>query len=88
MPLGTLLQLPQFRSFSAEDVQRVVDTSGKQRFALKPGDPSIGPLIRANQGHSLQVGLRRQMGEPGGNPACEGGLTAGSPTRARYLIWS
>lgn len=66
MPLGTLLQLPQFRSFSAEDVQRVVDTSGKQRFALKPGDPSTGPLIRANQGHSLQVGLRRQMGEPGG----------------------
>lgn len=55
VPLGTLLQLPQFRSFSAEDVQRVVDTSGKQRFALKPGDPSTGPLIRANQGHSLQV---------------------------------
>lgn len=66
MPLGTLLQLPQFHSFSAEDVQRVVDNSGKQRFALKPGDPSTGPLIRANQGHSLQVGLRRQMGERGG----------------------
>ncbi|XP_019500866.1 PREDICTED: tRNA 2'-phosphotransferase 1 isoform X1 [Hipposideros armiger] len=55
VPLGALLQLPQFHSFSAEDVQRVVDTSGKQRFALKPGDPSTGPLIRANQGHSLQV---------------------------------
>ncbi|XP_036908922.1 tRNA 2'-phosphotransferase 1 isoform X2 [Sturnira hondurensis] len=55
VPLGTLLQLPQFRSFSAEDVQRVVDTNGKQRFALQPGDPSTGPLIRANQGHSLQV---------------------------------
>lgn len=55
VPLGTLLQLPQFCSFSAEDVQRVVDTSGKQRFALQPGSPSTGPLIRANQGHSLQV---------------------------------
>ncbi|XP_059566251.1 tRNA 2'-phosphotransferase 1 isoform X3 [Myotis daubentonii] len=55
VPLGALLQLPQFRSFSAEDVQRVVDTNGKQRFALQPGDPSTGPLIRANQGHSLQV---------------------------------
>ncbi|XP_011367014.1 tRNA 2'-phosphotransferase 1 isoform X1 [Pteropus vampyrus] len=53
--LGALLQLPQFRSFSAEDVQRVVDGNGKQRFALHPGDPSTGPLIRANQGHSLQV---------------------------------
>ncbi|EFB26256.1 hypothetical protein PANDA_004857, partial [Ailuropoda melanoleuca] len=55
VPLGALLQLPQFRSFSAEDVQRVVDTNGKQRFALQPGDPGTGPLIRANQGHSLQV---------------------------------
>ncbi|XP_012318535.1 tRNA 2'-phosphotransferase 1 [Aotus nancymaae] len=55
VPLGALLQLPQFRRFSAEDVQRVVDTNGKQRFALQPGDPSTGPLIRANQGHSLQV---------------------------------
>nr|XP_031546692.1 tRNA 2'-phosphotransferase 1 isoform X3 [Vicugna pacos] len=55
VPLGALLQLPQFRSFSAEDVQRVVDTNGKQRFTLQAGDPGIGLLIRANQGHSLQV---------------------------------
>lgn len=55
VPLRTLLQLPQFRGFSAEDVQRVVDTNEKQRFALRPGDPATGPLIRANQGHSLQV---------------------------------
>ncbi|XP_047375267.1 tRNA 2'-phosphotransferase 1 isoform X3 [Sciurus carolinensis] len=55
VPLDTLLQLPQFRSFSTEDVQRVVDTNGKQRFTLRPGGPSTGPLIRANQGHSLQV---------------------------------
>ncbi|XP_076971998.1 tRNA 2'-phosphotransferase 1 isoform X2 [Tamandua tetradactyla] len=55
VPLGAVLQLPQFRSFSAEDVQRVVNTNEKQRFALQPGDPSTGPLIRANQGHSLQA---------------------------------
>ncbi|XP_045341674.1 tRNA 2'-phosphotransferase 1 isoform X1 [Leopardus geoffroyi] len=55
VPLGALLQLPQFCGFSAEDVRRVVDTNQKQRFALQPGDPSTGPLIRANQGHSLQV---------------------------------
>ncbi|XP_036273129.2 tRNA 2'-phosphotransferase 1 isoform X2 [Pipistrellus kuhlii] len=55
VPLRALLQLPQFLGFSAEDVQRVVDTNAKQRFALQPGDPGTGPLIRANQGHSLQV---------------------------------
>ncbi|XP_004618560.1 tRNA 2'-phosphotransferase 1 isoform X1 [Sorex araneus] len=55
VPVGALLQLPQFRGFSEEDVRRVVDTNEKQRFALQPGDPSTGPLIRANQGHSLQV---------------------------------
>nr|XP_012423437.1 PREDICTED: tRNA 2'-phosphotransferase 1 isoform X1 [Odobenus rosmarus divergens] len=57
VPLGALLRLPQFHSFSAEDVQRVVDTNGKQRFALQPGEPGTGLLIRANQGHSLQVGV-------------------------------
>lgn len=79
MPLRALLQLPQFRSFSEEDVQRVVDTNGKQRFALQPGDPSTGPLIRANQGHSLQVGLTGQVGEPGGTLACEGGSLLSIP---------
>ncbi|XP_069848359.1 tRNA 2'-phosphotransferase 1 isoform X1 [Dipodomys merriami] len=55
VPLDHLLQLPQFHSFSAEDIKRVVETNGKQRFALQQGDPSLGLLIRANQGHSLQV---------------------------------
>ncbi|XP_004713703.1 tRNA 2'-phosphotransferase 1 isoform X2 [Echinops telfairi] len=55
VPLRALLQLPQFRGFSEEDVQRVVDSNQKQRFALQSGDPGTGPLIRANQGHSLQV---------------------------------
>ncbi|KAM6158892.1 tRNA 2'-phosphotransferase 1 [Rhynchocyon petersi] len=55
VPLRALLQLPQFRSFSVEDVHHVVDTNSKQRFTLQPGDPSTGLLIRANQGHSLQV---------------------------------
>ncbi|XP_028916982.1 tRNA 2'-phosphotransferase 1 isoform X1 [Ornithorhynchus anatinus] len=55
VPLDSLLRLPQFRDFSPEDVHRVVETNEKQRFALKPGPPGSGPLIRANQGHSLQV---------------------------------
>ncbi|TKC38533.1 hypothetical protein EI555_008238 [Monodon monoceros] len=42
LPLGTLQQLPQSHSFSAEDVQQVVNTMGKQWFTLQPGDPGIG----------------------------------------------
>lgn len=40
----------------------MVDTNDKQRFTLQPGDSSTGPLIRANQGHSLQVGAKGQVG--------------------------
>ncbi|XP_028565025.2 tRNA 2'-phosphotransferase 1 isoform X1 [Podarcis muralis] len=50
-----VLHLPQFKAWTLEDVQRVVETNEKQRFALRP-HPSSGQLqIRANQGHSLQV---------------------------------
>ncbi|XP_027711768.1 tRNA 2'-phosphotransferase 1 isoform X2 [Vombatus ursinus] len=55
VPLDALLQLPQFRGFSLEDVRRVVETNEKQRFALRPGPPGSCVSIRANQGHSLQV---------------------------------
>ncbi|KAF7667599.1 hypothetical protein LDENG_00053570 [Lucifuga dentata] len=50
-----LLAHQQFRSYSLEDVERVVATNDKQRFKLRP-HPEDGRLqIRANQGHSMQV---------------------------------
>ncbi|XP_037636541.1 tRNA 2'-phosphotransferase 1 [Sebastes umbrosus] len=50
-----LLAHPQFRSYSLEDVERVVATNDKQRFKLRP-HPEDGRLqIRASQGHSVQV---------------------------------
>ncbi|XP_076015643.1 tRNA 2'-phosphotransferase 1 isoform X2 [Genypterus blacodes] len=50
-----LLAHPQFRSYSLEDVERVVADNDKQRFKLRP-HPEDGRLqIRANQGHSVQV---------------------------------
>ncbi|XP_058877932.1 tRNA 2'-phosphotransferase 1-like [Acipenser ruthenus] len=50
-----LLAHPRFRSYSLDDVQRVVATNDKQRFKLRP-HPEDGRLqIRANQGHSVQV---------------------------------
>ncbi|XP_058877364.1 tRNA 2'-phosphotransferase 1-like [Acipenser ruthenus] len=50
-----LLAHPRFRSYSLDDVQRVVATNDKQRFKLRP-HPEDGRLqIRANQGHSVQL---------------------------------
>ncbi|XP_057205281.1 tRNA 2'-phosphotransferase 1 isoform X2 [Triplophysa rosa] len=50
-----LLAHQQFRSFSLEDVQRVVASNDKQRFKLQ-AHPDDGRIqIRANQGHSVQV---------------------------------
>lgn len=50
-----LLAHPQFRSYTLEDVERVVATNDKQRFKLRP-HPEDGRLqIRANQGHTVQV---------------------------------
>uniref|UniRef100_A0A672QZV9 2'-phosphotransferase n=1 Tax=Sinocyclocheilus grahami TaxID=75366 RepID=A0A672QZV9_SINGR len=52
-----LLAHQQFRSFSLEDVERVVATNDKQRFKLC-NHPEDGRLqIRANQGHSVKVSL-------------------------------
>ena len=49
-----LLALPKGRSFVEEDVRRVVANCPKQRFLLK--EMEGGPLmIRANQGHSMEV---------------------------------
>ncbi len=52
-----LLAHQQFRSFSVDDVEQVVAIDDKQRFKLC-NHPEDGRLqIRANQGHSVQVGL-------------------------------
>lgn len=92
VPLQALLRLPQFHSFSIEDVQRVVDNNGKQRFALRPGEPSTGPLIRANQGHSLQVGTRGHVrgreSQVGPQFRREVSLLPIHTLLPRYLSWS
>ena len=72
MEVGALLRLPRFAGVSEEEVRSVVDADPKGRFALRP-DPL---RIRANQGHSLQVGGgRRDMGVCGGGT---GGVLRGS----------
>uniref|UniRef100_A0A914VXW7 2'-phosphotransferase n=1 Tax=Plectus sambesii TaxID=2011161 RepID=A0A914VXW7_9BILA len=54
VPVNELLALPQLRSYKLQDVHRVVEDNSKQRFLLKE-DCQRGLLIRANQGHSLDV---------------------------------
>ncbi|KAJ3588515.1 hypothetical protein NHX12_012107 [Muraenolepis orangiensis] len=50
-----LLAHPQFRSYTLDDIERVVATNEKKRYGLRP-HPETGRLqIRANQGHTLQV---------------------------------
>lgn len=53
--LEDLLAHPQFRSYSVDDVKRVVETNDKQRFKLQPHSENGRLQIRANQGHSVQV---------------------------------
>ncbi|XP_048368087.1 tRNA 2'-phosphotransferase 1 [Sphaerodactylus townsendi] len=53
--IAEVLRLPQFKTSSLDDVQRVVKTNDKQRFAVRLHPSDGRPQIRANQGHSLQV---------------------------------
>lgn len=55
VPVSSLLSLPQFRSFSLGDIERVVSCNDKQRFMMRSSEPGGKLEIRANQGHSLQV---------------------------------
>lgn len=56
MNVGDILSLPKGCGHTEEDVRRVVRDNDKQRFTLKEGDDGI-LLIRANQGHSMKVGV-------------------------------
>ena len=51
-----VLKTERLRGFTFEDVKNVVELNDKQRFALvqRPSDGAW--LIRANQGHTIQVG--------------------------------
>ena len=52
-----MLRLPQMQHYSEEDVKYVVETNDKQRFQLEM-DAGTGRLkIRANQGHTVAVGV-------------------------------
>ncbi|CAN9515062.1 unnamed protein product [Ophioblennius macclurei] len=76
-----LLAHPQFRSYSVEDVERVVATNDKQRFKLRshPGDGRL--QIRANQGHSVQVLDLELKPVLAGSPDCPAEAVHGSYLR-------
>ncbi|XP_060077881.1 uncharacterized protein LOC132557400 [Ylistrum balloti] len=60
MPGGFLfvedvLKLPSLQDFRIDDVERVVANNDKQRFALKRNPENKRLMIRANQGHTMEV---------------------------------
>lgn len=86
IPLDDLLAHPQFRSYSVDDVKRVVETNEKQRFKLQ-AHPENGCLqIRANQGHSLQVEDLELKPVLMGSPDCPSEAVHGSYLRNWNLI--
>lgn len=55
--MDDLLKLRQFQRYSEDDIKRVVADNDKKRFALR-NDPATDRLqIRANQGHTMEVGI-------------------------------
>ena len=54
--MSDILSLPRGRGFTEDDVRRVVSTNEKQRFAIREEGTEL-LLIRANQGHSMEVGV-------------------------------
>ncbi|XP_017263672.1 tRNA 2'-phosphotransferase 1 isoform X2 [Kryptolebias marmoratus] len=73
-----LLAHPHFRSYTLEDVERVVETNDKQRFKLR-SHPEDGRLqIRANQGHSVQVADLELKPVLAGSPDCPAEAVHGS----------
>ena len=55
MSVSEVILLRNARGCSEDDVRRVVANCPKQRFTLTE-DEGHGLLIRANQGHSIEVG--------------------------------
>ncbi|KAI8921953.1 tRNA 2'-phosphotransferase 1-like protein [Powellomyces hirtus] len=59
--VSDLAKHPPLRNVSLADIQKIVASNEKQRFALRE-EPRVGTagtvwLIRANQGHSVQVSI-------------------------------
>ena len=48
-----ILNLPEVSNYTLEDVERVVQRDRKDRFKIK--NDGIVKLIKATQGHSIQV---------------------------------
>ena len=67
IPVMDMLTLPEFTGYTFDQVKQVVDTNDKKRFLMvKKTDPMTNLpvwLIRANQGHSMEVGEHIVDGE-------------------------
>eukprot|EP00644_Phytophthora_capsici_P018401 jgi/Phyca11/556568/estExt2_Genewise1Plus.C_PHYCAscaffold_910082 len=55
VPLGQLLALPLFQTFTEQQVEEVVRTNAKKRFSMTTDESGAVKFIRANQGHTIQL---------------------------------
>ncbi|XP_076442329.1 tRNA 2'-phosphotransferase 1-like [Babylonia areolata] len=53
--VDSILQKPQFKSYTMDEVKAVVASNEKQRFHLETDEETGRLKIRANQGHTLEV---------------------------------
>ena len=58
--VNVILRHRNFRGVTEAEVRSVVDQNEKQRFALRTEEKTNKLQIKANQGHTLQVGSRVQ----------------------------
>ena len=58
MHVSAVLSHRRGKQYSEDDVKRVVANCPKSRFTLNEEPSAGGLLIRANQGHSIQVASR------------------------------
>lgn len=79
--LEDLLAHPQFRSYTVDDIKRVVETNDKQRFKLQPHLETGRLQIRANQGHSVMVENLELKPVLAGSPDCPSEAVHGSYLR-------
>ena len=93
-----ILKLPDFKQYKAEDIISVVKDNDKQRFSLQNTGNKM--LIRANQGHSINIINQEQLltriNDPTNLPCCVHGTyiaawntikTAGLDRRGIIFIW-
>ncbi|KAL7682291.1 putative phosphotransferase KptA/Tpt1 [Plasmopara halstedii] len=86
--LTELLSLPLFQSFTEQQVEDVVRTNGKKRFAITTDESGTVKFIRANQGHTLQLVQDKDLLTPIEDPYAVQKCVHGTYLKNWESIWN